>query len=327
MNLADCLSETLQWNRSGIECMENSDIEQALELFSKAFTKHEDSKSSILTKLGVSSSGERSSAAVICSASDGSFGKDMGDWFVRDLPSIPLSSGNEDEHQFEEMVHFEPIRLPSKVDTIVSNMVAAYNSGDRTVEDPALDAMSVLSICHAYNLGLAHHLCGIKIVQATADVSASIQANADTHFKEAGRMFEFTLRMERLRSENSQQQHPTNHLRHQEATNGARLIIVLACLSNLADLYHKFNEANRSKQCYKKLMKAAQRLQGFLVPGRSHPDERLLRLYLPSFQAKSRKGLARLSRNGRLSTSPARTPSPTPTQSFYVFSSTTAGAA
>ncbi len=326
VSLVECLSETMQWNRSGIKSMQNNDIEQSLDLFSKAFNKHEKSKSSIMAKMGVSSIGERPATALISSGNHENIGKGMGDWFMRDLPCVPSTSGIEDEESSEEMMHCEPIRLPANVDGIASRMDSAYNSGDRSVEDPALDALSLLSICHAYNLGLAHHLCGTKILHSTTNTSPLVP-DADTHFKEAGRMFEFTLRMERLRSQNSQQQHTSNHLRHQEETNGARLIIVLACLSNLGDLYYKCNEASRSRQCYKKLKMSSEQLQGILSPGRNHPDERLLRLYLPSFRAKSQKGLALVSRSGNSSNSPARTPSPTPTQSLYVFSSSTAGAA
>lgn len=320
MPLVESLTETIQWNRSGIESMRNNDIEQALDLFSKAFTKHEESKSSIMAKMGVSSNGERPATALINSGNHENIGKGMGDWFMRDLQCIPSTS--EDGESSQDMMHCEPIRLPANVDAIASQMVAAYNSGDRSVEDPALDAWSLLSICHAYNLGLAHHLCATKILYST-NRSSPLLPDADTHFKEAGRMFESTLRMERLRSQNSQQQHESNHLRHQEETNDARLIIVLACLNNLADLYYKCNEVSRSRQCYKKLKMSVERLQDMLLPGRSHPDERLMRLYIPSFRAKAQKGLALVPR----SNSPTRSPSPTRTQSFYVFNSSTAGAA
>merc|ERR1719162_2218456 len=306
--LQGALSNTLRWNRVAIECLQNNNVVKALKLFTIAFSTHERVKSKLLAKIG-SAGGirTRNNNGSIDSDSN-TIGRDMGDWFVRDKSPLPFGiweEGGEAENGTEDFRYREPIRLPLAIATAPSIVAACYNTSQLLSEESVTSAMQLLTTCHAYNLGLVNHLYGLEILRSGHDGEASFEnvtatgspiSKSRIYFDRAGRLYEFTLRMERSRTKRDR----NNHNSHQnKVINAPRLIIVLWCLNNLADLYQKTNQVVRCKQCYKQLRKTTERVLGLIRPGQQlcrQEDERILRSYLPDFLSRSRKGLSRLMR-------------------------------
>jgi hypothetical protein len=275
---------------------------------------HERVKSEVFADMGDSTSNASTS-------NDNSFGnisnigKEMGDWFVRDLLPISYRHGvqSDSEQTHEELVHYEPIRLPSMIDSIVSSIVAACNSGNRGAQESSLDAMNLLTICHAYNLGVVNHVCGIQFLhsserEAVARASrstttdfvtvSSAKAKARIYLDLAARMYEITLLTERAARSRAKrdQRHNENGSYRKIETNVPRLIIVLASLNNLADLSYKKNQDVRCMYFYIKLKSTTERLADILHPRQHHRDGRLLRSSLSTFWTMWQKGFSRLRR-------------------------------
>lgn len=269
-------------------------------------------------------------------------------------------------------MYYEPIRFPLAIKAVASSTSAILNDNgiDPGQSDESVsNALDLLTTSHAYNLGLVNHIYGLKVLYSTNKDEASVRTDfsasnshrnsttatahttanttgalddasaasrAKIHFDRAGRMYALVLRMERSRSKDDP--HHRNNVH--------RLIVVLGCLNNLADLYHKSHQGVRSKHCYMQLKTTSEQMLGLLLRGQPSPhhqrEERLLRSYLPSFWTRARKGLSRWRRRSNSSgeimsenedpveqnTSARSTrTSPWASQSQYVFNSPSAGAA
>jgi len=307
----ETFSNTLRSNRMGILCLQTNESERALEHFAMAFSRHEIAKSKLFARMEITVNGW------ILSNENGNnsqnieniIGRKMGTWFTP-CP-LPMQQRSIDRNAMgagpvgEDFLHFEPIQLPMLVTETLSDMLAAYEKGDRGCCKELLDTMILLSICHAYNLGITYHLCGHRILSSIkeersiqVDFSASTQMippNAKILFDRAGQMYEYILQLEYSGFMDSDPHHHRSgyqgHL--QTDSNVPRLIIVLACTNNLADLYHTSGHVLSSRGCYRQLKATTKRLAGFLRPGGHCRDTILLCSYLPIFWERSRMGLAR----------------------------------
>ena len=256
--------------------------------------------------------------------------RDMGNWFVRyESQQVILSLENGQlrrEEREEDLLCCEPVRLSIETEAGLVSMFTAHanNNNEHLASDESVsNAMSLLTTVHAYNLGLANHLCGIRLLRSGDDAvpakdsfqnghgSSSSSSSSSVpittpraaenssltpsfYFIQAGHMYDFARRMERSRTKDDR--HCTNS-RRGIAEEASRITIALACLNNLADLLRRKNQIVRCVECYRQMKITIEGLLGLLNPHRG--VDCLLRSYLRAFLMKARNALSRMRRRRR----------------------------
>ena len=308
-NNSNLIRKSIALNHAGIYCMESNNTVEAIKLFTVAFKTHLDlvtkknfrSSSRSLVPSGttgtidqnqpshlvrsVSASSPSSSSTVNFDLSSLSLRQQLrlkrsinvDDFFVS-LPEQYLyhTTSSCNWTAYRDLIRIPPIEeLPLTLSFAWEVEEEEANHGKNDDDDcsnPREEKERFLGFIltsYAFNLALAHHQRGYELsLFDTSDDSRLIQQYS---FNRAGRLYELTMNLEKIRSnaaiilEDEQIQRgeaPSEERLHSSVITDPNLSskstwfsprIVLACINNLAQVHFLLNDSIQSQRCYRQL--------------------------------------------------------------------------
>jgi len=159
---------------------------------------------------------------------------------------------------FEDMEHQQEEEEPEEV-TVYSNPIYLPTEYPITQE-----SCGFLSTSITFNLALANHLCGLDLWEQQQqqkpqeDPSELLKNNANImkHLLSAGRLYEYTIRLERARSHQQQQQRASAAASYNPSSYPALFVspfVLMAILNNLGHLHVIMQNETQSEKCFRQL--------------------------------------------------------------------------